>query len=270
MGYQYNAYPFEMTDHVVYILKKMLEAHDDWGYRSEPIYIFPFNDGFKPGRVKDANLAELFRYLESKKIAEVITSTDKEFYNWIKTPIAGMPKMRVNTRWKIKILRHDKLWSLVKVIDIRLREFNNTDIRCDLHLEENKLFLLVRKEPIELKRFNSREAKDVFARLIIQRVVERDADGYTKGKGVGSGLPIGPLHDVIRNAGFKKKARGYLFHQCTDNIIELKTPIFLEGEEINRILDDFVTHNSKNDKFQKSKNRETDIFNSSRKPFLPS
>ncbi len=248
MGYQYNAYPFEMTDHIVYVLKKMLDAHDEWGYKNEPIYLLPFNDGFKPSRVKDANLAELLKYLQTKKIIEMIASIDKDFYNWFKTPIAGVPKMKINTRWKIKILDQGKIRSLARSIEVRLKTFNSTDIRCDLHFEGGNLYLLVKNKPIELKRFNNREAKDVFQRLIIQRIVERDKDGYIMGDGIGAGLPIGRLSDVVRNAGFKKRARKYLFYRCDDDVIELKSPIYLEGEEINRILDDFVTHKPKTNK----------------------
>jgi hypothetical protein len=257
MGYQYNAYPFDMTEHVVYILKKLLEAHDDWGYESEPIYLIPFKDGYTPSRVKDTNLASLLRYLEERNVIQIITLTDKEFFNWVKTPIASVPKMKVNTRWKIKIVNQDKVRSLAHSIEIRLREFNKTDLRCDLHVENNKLYLSVNKELLELKQFNNRGAIDVFKRLVIERAVTRDKDGYISGKGVSVGLPVGSLSDVIRNAGFRKKVRKWLFIQCENNIIELKTPLYLEGEEINHILDDFVKNESKNGEYIKNKNRDT-------------
>ena len=257
MGYQYNAYPFDMTEHVVYILKKLLEAHDDWGCESEPVYLFPFEDGFAPSRVKDANLANLLCYLEQRKTIEIIASTDKEFYNRVKTPIAGIPKMKVKTRWKIKIISQDKVRSLAHSIDIRLREFNKTDLRCDLHVENNKLYLSVNKELLELKQFNNRGAIDVFKRLVIERAVTRDKDGYISGKGISAGLPSGSLSDVIRNAGFRKKVRTWLFIQCEKDIIELKTPLYLEGEEINHILDDFVKNESKNGEYIENKNRDT-------------
>lgn len=246
-----------MTDHVVYILKKILEAHDEWGFATEPIYLFPFADGFSPSRVKDANLASLLRYLEQKKMTKVIASTDKEFYQWFRTPIVGIPRMKVNTRWKIKVIDQEKVRALAHSIEVRLREFNRTDLRCDLHVENNKLYLTVNGEYLELKRFNNRGAIDVFRRLIIERAVVRDKEGYIAGKGIGAGLPIGSLSSVVRNAGFRKKVRTWLFLQCTDNIIELKTPLYLEGEEINHIVDDFVRHDSKNSKYIQIKNRDT-------------
>lgn len=257
MGLQYNAYPFELTSHTVYVLKKMSEAHDDWGYNSEPIYLFPYADGFKPTRIRDYDLANLFRYMADKEMIELIASTDKEFYSWFKTPIVGMPKMRVNTRWKLKILDQDKVRTLHKLIEVRINKFNELDLRCDLTVSNSKLYLVVNHQHYELKKFNGREARDVFRRLTIQRIVERDKDGYIKGNGVGSGMPIGSLVDVVRNAGFKKKARSLLFYKCEKDVVELKSPAILDGQEINYILDGFVDHNSKNDKFKPVANRDT-------------
>ncbi|MEO6109562.1 MAG: hypothetical protein ABIP50_00945 [Candidatus Saccharimonadales bacterium] len=257
MGYQYNTYPFEMTTHVVYVLKKILEAHDEWGYKTEGMYLYPFADGFKIGRTKEYNISNLLQYLQTKKYIKIIPSRDKDFYLWVKTPIIGIPKMRVHTRWRIQVIDDDRIRSLASSIELRIKEFSHNDLRCDLHVEDRKLYLMVNKKQLELKRFNNRGAIDVFRKLIIERVVERDEDGYIKGKGIGAGQPIGSLSSVVRNSGFKKKARNYLFFQCKDNIIELKTPLYLEGEEINHILDDFVKHNSKNGKYVQNKNRDT-------------
>ena len=270
MGLQYNAYPFDLTLHVAYVLKKICDAHDDWGYAGEPIYLLPYNDGFSPTRSKDYNLSLLFHYLCDKKVLEVIPSNDNDFYNWVKTPIVSLPKMRVSTRWKIKILDLERVRSLQKLVEVRVKRFNDLDLRCNLTVTQNKLYLVINHDYFYLKRFNNREAKDVFRRLTIQRVVERDADGFIKGSGIGSGMPIGSLVDVVRNAGFKKKSRSYLFHKCEKDIIEMKSPAILDGEEINRILDDFILHNSKNDKSTKTKNRETWPNISSDNPFLSS
>lgn len=270
MGLQYNAYPFEFTDHIVYVLEKLSRAHQDWGYLSESIYFFPFEDGFRPSRMADYNIAQLFLYLERKQIISLIASTDKAFYTWIKTPIAGMPKMKVNMRWKIKIHDQDRLLAISKLVSLRHQRFNDHDIRCRLSISDDKLYLIVDNSKYELKKFNNSFGKLVFSRLIIHGIVERDQEGFIKGSGVGGKLKVGALVDIVRNSGFKKKARNYLFHQCTDNVIELKSPAILEGAEINHILDGFVDHNSKNDKFRETKNRDFDNLISGDNPSRPS
>lgn len=270
MGLQYNAYPFEFTDHIVYTLETLAGVHEEHGYVFELIYFHPYKDGHAPSRAKDSTLADLFRYLEDKKVIKLIASTDKDFYNWIRTSIVGMPRMKVNTRWKLKILDQDRLLSLSKSVALRHRRFNDHDIRCRLSILDDKLLLVVDGTKYELKKFNDSFAKMVFSRLIIHGVVERDEKGFIKGSGVGGKLKVGALVDIVRNAGFKKKARHYLFYQCTKDIIELKSPAILEGEEINFILDGFVDHDAKNAQFREPKNRDNDGFDRGNKRLKPS
>jgi len=264
MSRQYTSFPFEITDHVVELLERMVRFNEGW--HDEPFYLLPY-ERVEPSFKTEAESVQLLTYLQRHRVIEIKNILNENPWVKVKTPMVGQPKIKMLIKYKVAVINEARLNAVLRKVRAMRNIRKNKASKCQLSIRGMHLYLYVDKDEVELKKFNTRGAHSVFKRLCIFGVVERDHEGYIKGIGISSGMEATRLDEVVRNAGFNARIRDWFFNKCEPDLLDLNRRVELGEDDILYIFERFEVKEQQIAKINMSKKRETTDRNRGGNPF---
>lgn len=241
-----NPYPFHVSGHSIWLLKRILEIIEEWSGADHPFYVDTFSDIYPPTTKNNYNAYQMFSYLSAEKILTLYQSDESDL-DTVTTPSATMPELKIVTRYKISITDHSRLRDFYNQMITRSKvsQIKSGDkVYTRLIMDENELQLHCEGiGSFGLWRFNPElQAYNVVRALCSSGLVERRQDQAFIGI-------VESLSETLRGCGFTKEIKHLFFSECTRDRIKLKGfRVPLTRTNINFVIIHFHSQSARVDK----------------------